>query len=317
MPETASQPPTELTFEETAFSQAAQILADPMTDATRKRQSLLLLLSVLSLAVFFGIFVPEKASLGGFDVKIATPLTTSGMPSTTPASIAKSALALSKVLCPVLIYSVLAFWLSLYRDHEAARYLSALGIFAVARATVQEAEAAQAKNKDRRSIIDRYRGSIAKREEESALYQSKTDEITSEFARKCGPIREEHAATFAEFEKLRKENAPISPELENKLLGLGAEMRALARKQDEDLKALDEEFAALTRDPEFAELDKQIDELTDKSFGITRRLLADRSIVADLNAIVRRWRKLWLVLEVGFPSVLGLIAIVVPFLKFR
>src|SRR6266704_2994123 len=284
MSETSSQPPAEWTFAETAFSRASQLLADPITDSTRKRQSLLLLLSVLSLAVFFGIFVPEKASLGGFDVKIATPLTPSGAPSTTPASIARSALAFNRVLCPVLIYSILAFWLSLYRDHEAAKYLRALGISEVTRAAIQEYAAVQAKRKEQLSVLERYQSSIAKHKEESELFKRRIDEITGEFARKCGPIREEHAAAFAEFEKLRKENAPISPELKNKLMALGAQMQALARKQDEDLKPLVEEFPALRQDPAFAELDKQIDEITDESFRVTRKLHSDVSIIAERNA---------------------------------
>jgi hypothetical protein len=319
MPETIAQAPTELTFEETAYSQAPQILADPITDSTRRRQSLLLLLSVLSLAIFFGILVPEKASFGGFELKIDTPSTPQGTPSTKPATIAKNARAFSKlVLCPVLVYSVLAFWLSVYRDDRAAKYLRVLGAFAILRAAAREYGAAMAKIKERLASIERYRSlTIAKPERENALFQSKLDEIASEFAKKFGPIQEEHAATFAEFNKLRKENALISPELANKLLRLGAEMEALDKKQDEDFKALREAFPVPTQDPALAEAGKRSDELSDESFRITRKLLANREIVNDLNATVERWRRLWLVLEVGFPSILGLAAIVVPFLKFR
>ncbi len=62
MADTNPDPASSAAFEETVFTRAGQLLADPITDSTRKRQSLLLLLSVLSLAVFFGVAVPEKLS---------------------------------------------------------------------------------------------------------------------------------------------------------------------------------------------------------------------------------------------------------------
>jgi len=53
MSEANNGPPQEAAFEETVYTLAVQLLTDPITDSTRKRQNLLLLLSVLSLAVFF------------------------------------------------------------------------------------------------------------------------------------------------------------------------------------------------------------------------------------------------------------------------
>src|ERR1700759_1977383 len=116
MAETNPDPTSPAAFEETVFTRAAQLLADPITDSTRKRQNLLLLLSVLSLAVFFGIAVPEKVSLPGVDVKIATSLTPPGATETTAAGIAHTALRFNRVLSPVLLYCLVSFWLSLYRD---------------------------------------------------------------------------------------------------------------------------------------------------------------------------------------------------------
>lgn len=139
MSDAFSQSPPELTFEEIVLSRSAQLFADPLTDSTRKRQSLLLILSTLSLAIFFGIVVPEKLSLPGFEMRATTtPQTSAGTTSTSWTGIAKGSLRFNKVvLCPVILYSVLAFWLSVYRDHEAANYLKQLAESDIARARVK------------------------------------------------------------------------------------------------------------------------------------------------------------------------------------
>jgi hypothetical protein len=181
MTETISKPAVEGTFEETVFTRAAQLLADPITDSTRKRQGLLLLLSVLSLAVFFGVVVPEKVSVPGVDVRMATPLTPTGAPSSTAASVATTALRFSRVLCPVLIYLLLSFWLSLYRDYEAQKYLRGLAQLKINEAATRDYAASEKRQRKRLAIIERFRSATTKRSEESAVIQRKIQEISDEF----------------------------------------------------------------------------------------------------------------------------------------
>jgi hypothetical protein len=127
-------------FEEVTFSGAGQLLADPLSESTRKRQSLLLLLSVASLAVFYGIIAPEKLSFAGIDLKILGPLAASGKPSTRLMATAINALAFDRVLCPVLIYAAFAFSLSVYRDHIAANYARGLAAYEIGRVVLQTVE---------------------------------------------------------------------------------------------------------------------------------------------------------------------------------
>ncbi len=150
-------PASSVAFEETMFTRAAQLLADPITDSTRKRQNLLLLLSVLSLAVFFGIAVPEKVSLPGVDVKIAVPLTPSGAPSSTAASVANTALRFNRVLSPVLLYCLVSFWLSLYRDRKAQNYQDELAQFKIKEAALQVYAFTIKRGKRQLVIIERFR----------------------------------------------------------------------------------------------------------------------------------------------------------------
>jgi hypothetical protein len=316
MPETTSQLPPEPSFEETTFFRASQLLADPLTDSTRKRQSLLLLLSILSLAVFFGIVAPEKVSLGGVDMKLVAPLTPSGTVSTSLRSIAINALSFNKVLCPVLVYAVLAFWLSVYRDHKAAKYLRELAAFDIRRAANQQYADVKVKTKELNSVRERFQNLNAKRFESSKLIQGKLKEIGDEFKRKIGPIQGSHVAAFAEFEKLRKEGSPRNPELEVKLGDLGERISELGRQHDDDLRPLEDEYAAVMGDPEIREVEKRLDCLTDEIFRLRDTLTKRNSILDEVNVVVRRWRMLWYLLEVGFPSILGLVAISVPIWTF-
>src|SRR5437660_5419686 len=228
MAETICKPAVEGTFEETVFTRAAQLLADPITDSTRKRQGLLLLLSVLSLAVFFGVVVPEKVSVPGVDVRMATPLTPTGAPSTTAASVATTALRFSRVLCPVLIYLLLSFWLSLYRDYEAQKYLRGLAQRKINEVATRDYAASEQRQRKRLAIIERFRSATTERSEETAEIQRKIQEISDEFKKTAGPVREAHAAAFAEFEKRRKEATPRDTKLEERMSGLGAQIEELS-----------------------------------------------------------------------------------------
>jgi hypothetical protein len=146
--------------------------------------------------------VPEKVSLVGVDLKIANPLTPSGTPSTSLTSIATSALRFTKVLCPVLVYALLAFWLSVYRDHEAAKYLRELAVSGLRRAANQQYTATQEHVKEVKSVLERFQSLTAKRHEAIEVLQRKSGEIGDEFARIMRPVQQDHAAATAELRGL-------------------------------------------------------------------------------------------------------------------
>jgi hypothetical protein len=311
MSEANNRPPQEAAFEETVYTRAVQLLTDPITDSTRKRQNLLLLLSVLSLAIFFGVATPAKISLLGIDLNLA-PLTAGGVPSTTAASVAHTALRFSRVLSPVLLYCLLSFWLSLYRDRKAHDYLSGLAQFKIKEAADRDYAISERRRKRQLANIERFRELTTKRSEESAKIQQEIEEIGEEFRKICGPIREEHAKAFAEFERLRREDAPRNPELEEKMSGLGAQIEALSEKQDEDLKPLQDRFDALMEDPEIRKLDLKMDAIIDKSSHDWKKSSEQTFLLADVRDKVRWWKRFWYLLEVFFPSMFGLLAFVAP-----
>ncbi len=156
----------------------------------------------------------------------------------------------------------------------------------------------------------------AKRHEAIEVLQRKLGEISDEFAREMRPVQQDHDAALAEFERLRNEGAPRNPELESRMMGLGAQIRALAEKNAEGLKPIEDELHTLMHDPEIDEAEKRVDKITDEAFSRALKSSQRTGIVADVNVTVRRWRKLWYVLEVGFPSVVGLVAIFIPIWKF-
>ncbi|WP_433974928.1 hypothetical protein [Tunturiibacter lichenicola] len=254
MNEANNRPPQEAALEETLYTRAAQLLTDPITDSTRKRQNLLLLLSVLSLAVFFGVATLAKISLLGIDLNLAPLTALGGVPSTTATSAAHTALRFSRVLSPVLLYCLLSFWLSLYRDQRAHDYLSGLAQFKIKEAADRDYAISERRRKRQLANIERFQELTKKRSEESAKIQQEIEKIGEEFRRICGPIRDEHPKAFAEFERLRREDGPRDPKLEEKMSGLGAQIEALSEKQDEDLKPLQDRFDALMEDPEIRKL---------------------------------------------------------------
>jgi hypothetical protein len=311
MADTTPDPTSPAAFEETMFTRAAQLVADPVTDSTRKRQNILLLLSVLSLAVFFGIAAPQKVSLPGVDVGIVSPSTPSGAPSTTAASIAHTALRFNRVLSPVLLYCLLSFWLSLYRDHKAQDYLNGLARFKIEEAAQRDYEVGHKRRMKQLAIIKRFQQAVEERHEECDQIQQKVGEIGEEFRKVCGPIRDEHAKAVAEFERLRQEGLPRNPDLESRMLGLGAQMRALVKKQDEDTQPLVERFDALMNDPEIRKLDLKLDAMLD-DWSELKKNVERKFLVMSVKDDVRRWQRFWYLLEVVFPSGLGLVAFVIP-----
>jgi hypothetical protein len=311
MNEANNRPPQEAALEETLYTRAAQLLTDPITDSTRKRQNLLLLLSVLSLAVFFGVATPAKISLLGVDVSLA-PLTSGGVPSTTAASVAHTALRFSRVLSPVLLYCLLSFWLSLYRDRKEHEYMSGLALFKIEEAVERDYAVSQRRWKRQLANVERFRELTMTHGEESAKIQQEIKKIGEDFRKECGPIREEHAKAFAEFERLRREGAPRDPELEAKMSGLGEQIEDLSEKQDEDLKPLQDRFDALMEEPEIRKLNLKLDVIIDESPREWKKSAKRGSLLTGIGKDVRRWRNFWYLLEVVFPSGLGLIAFVAP-----
>ena len=93
---------------------------------------------------------------------------------------------------------------------------------------------------------------------------------------------------------------------------LGAQIETLAEKQDEDTKPLVERFDALMNDPEIRRLDLKVDAIVDESPREWRKNSERTSLLTDIGKSARVWRRFWYVLEVAFPSGLGLIAFLVP-----
>lgn len=163
------------TFEESTASQAAQLLADPLTEATRKRQSLLLLVSVLSLAVFFGILAPERVSLAGVDARVTAPLNVNGQPSTSLATIERNTERFNVFLSFVVLYALCVFWLGAYRDYKAGAYVKLLASIGIRRAAAQETAPVYRWSDELISIVEQYQAAVAAKSDKDpealALYK--------------------------------------------------------------------------------------------------------------------------------------------------
>jgi len=299
-------------FEEVTFSGAGQLLADPLSESTRKRQSLLLLLSVASLAVFYGIIAPEKLSFAGIDLKILGPLAASGKPSTRLMATAINALAFDRVLCPVLIYAAFAFSLSVYRDHIAANYARGLAAYEIGRVVLQTVEISTANSKELKVVLQEFQKANDANHERYVSMQKELDKTFEEFKRNLEPIRAAHASAVEKFEQLRREGAPRNSELENRMLGLGWQMSELSKKHDEVLMGYSNDMDKIQGDQSMKELNRKLDELTEESFRLSKEHRLRTRILADLNSKVRLWKRLWNVLEVAFPLLFGVVAILVP-----
>ena len=166
---------SQATFEESTASQAAQLLADPLTEATRKRQSLLLLVSVLSLAVFFGILAPEKVSLGGVDARVTAPLNANGQPSTSLATIERNTERFNVFLSFVVLYALCVFWLGAYRDYKAGAYVRILASIGIRKAAAQETAPVYRWSDELISVVEQYEAAVAAKSDKDpeavALYK--------------------------------------------------------------------------------------------------------------------------------------------------
>jgi hypothetical protein len=316
MSDTPSQSISELTFEEIILSRFAQLLADPLTDSTRKRQSVLLLLSILSLALFFGIVVPEKVSLLGFEMRVATtPLTTTGTTSTSWTGIVKGALRFNRVLCPVLVYSVLAFWLSVYRDHEAADYPKRLAELDLERAESKQELLRQGMHKEAEALSERLQRATDEYKEKRAEIARQAQPIIDEYRKKLEPLEDEHAKTVEEIKRLKKEDKS-DPELESRIRTLSWQLHELDKEGAEAERPFKAALDILEREAEMYRVQKQANDTFRVIWPQVGEMWKLRSTIAAGKVSVQRWRKLWYLLEVAFPSVIGLVAIIVPFLSF-
>jgi hypothetical protein len=142
--------------------------------------------------------------------------------------------------------------------------------------------------------------------------QKELDKTFEEFKRNLEPIRAAHASAVEKFEQLRREGAPRNSELENRMLGLGWQMSELSKKHDEVLMGYSNDMDKIQGDQSMKELNRKLDELTEESFRLSEEHRLRTRILADLNSKVRLWKRLWNVLEVAFPLLSGVVAILVP-----
>jgi len=237
-----------------------QLLDDPLTESSRKKQSLVLLLSLLSMSISFGIFLPDKATVGSLAGDLAKPKTT------------------NEVICIVLAYALVTFWLSVYRDSKVARYRKESPIRRLAAISTQEIELFEEKVR---------LASVAVND----LTVKGLDNM-NDYLEKIEPIR-----------KLQRDSLDLSPDWEKH-----AERSALFDARE---KALDD------LDAIFNEKKAVIDRLRDEALVELSRLVETQKTSGMPNAIVIHkmfssfdaWKKAWTFLEIVFPSVLGLVAI--------
>jgi len=88
----------------------------------------------------------------------------------------------------------------------------------------------------------------------------------------------------------------------------------LRQEEDAAVKPFLDERDRLLADPEIAKLRTQIEEQTKEMEAV--RLAEKTMLLADVFGLHFRLKKFWYVLEVVFPSSLGLFAILVPAWKF-
>lgn len=136
--------------------------------------------------------------------------------------------------------------------------------------------------------------------------------IRDEYQKKSQSVSDEHAKTVEEIKRLEREGKR-NAELENRLRGLGLRIYRLSVEEKEAYRPIEEALETLERDSGMNRLQKQADDnfrLILPRFDKMREL---RRILVGAEVSVRRWRQLWYLLEVAFPSVIGLVAIIVPY----
>lgn len=213
------------------------------------------------------------------------------------------------MLSPVLFYCLVSFWLSVYRDHEAQQCLRVLAQFKIKEAAAREYAVSEKRRSRKLDIIERFRKATAERSEESEEIQKKIEAIGEEFRKNCAPVQKDHAAAYAEFERRRREGLPRDPKLEETMSNLGAQIEEFAARQDEETRPLTERFDALMNDPEIRKLDLKMDSILDESPREWRKYSERTSLLTHISTADRRWRTFWSVLEVIFPSALGVFGI--------
>jgi hypothetical protein len=304
------QPTPQPTFEEATFSKAAQLLADPLTDSTRKRQTFLLLLSLLSLFVFFGIVSPEKVSLGPVDVKLDTPRTPSGAPSTSLTTVAANALRFNKVLCLVLIYALVVFSFSAYRDYKAAGYLAKVPLSELTRSGREQIAASQEKRLALQTSMDRLNRLSEERDKQWNAVSLRMQQVEDEFKKRREPLTEAGKKALAELELLRTDHSERGDRAKRAVEENSEQFGILSQQERAAMKPLLDERDTLLDDPGIAKLRTQILERKTEMEAV--RLADKTALLADVFGMHSRWKKFWFFLEVLSPLALGVAAILIP-----
>lgn len=309
-------PPLEpSSFEEMTFAKAAQLLADPLTESTRKRQSFLLLLSLLSLAIFFGIVeAPDRIFFSGAQVNTAKPLDVSGAPSKSLVVISRNALRFNQVLTPVLIYALLAFWLSVYRDRKAADYLAAVPLSELTRSGREQIAATREKRLALQAMQAELNQRMEVRDKEWDRVTALIKEIEDRYAKKREPVLAANKKAFDEFDQVKHEASERADRAKAAATEANAELYDLSVAERTETKPYLDEREKLNADPKIAELRKLVLQQNKEMEEI--RLGEKTVLLADVFGVHFRWKKYWRAFEVWFPILFGLCAILIPAMKF-
>jgi hypothetical protein len=310
-----AQPGATPTFEETAFEKAAQLLADPLSESTRKRQSLLLLLSALSLAIFVGIVeAPEKLSLGAAEAKTDTMKTSQGVPSRSPSALAYNALRFNEVLCPVIIYLLVAFGISAYRDYKAANYLSKGPLSQLQRSQDQLGVASRQKTDAVLNTLEELNKQMEERDKEWTRVTALMDHIEKQFAARREPLLEASKKAQADFESVRLENSERTDKAKQALTEANGELYDLSQERSAQVKPYLDQRDKLLNDPQLSALRAFLEEQTKELQSI--RLAEKTALVRQVFRVHERWKKLWFWFEVLLPGLFAALAIIIPASEF-
>jgi hypothetical protein len=307
----AAQATVELTFEEGLFAKAAQLLAEPLSETTRSRQILVLVLSLLSLGLFFGLVeAPEKISVLGMEMKTAEARTNAGARSTSLKLLSDGALRFNGIVCLALVYALIAFGVSAYRDYKDAEYLANVPHSQLNRSFREQIQLFQEKSIAAQSAVDRLHAlneSNGKRRDDLLRELNRID---AEFDALQKPIQVQQAAAMAEWNRLSGEPWPAGSAANQKMAELDGQFYDLDRQRRAKLKPLSDELDAIARNPQVPALQNEALEHIKSANEVQLEQKTTR--VKEVFATYFRWRKLWFPLEIVFPAFIGLLALVLP-----
>ncbi len=94
------------------------------------------------------------------------------------------------MLSPVLLYCLVSFWLSLYRDRKAQEYLKSLAQFKIREAAARDYVVSERRRKRQLAIIERFQGATTKHSEESVEIQRKIEALAEKQDEDTKPLAE-------------------------------------------------------------------------------------------------------------------------------